>query len=369
MRAIPFAALFWLAASPAVAQTAGDSAAAAPSLDRYVIDAAKLVREGGVYSLADLLISRVPGLLVVPGSGLTGAGTRIRFAGPRALVGDPAPLILVDGIRVDAAEDAAGVSTGALPSRLDDLSPNDIESIEVLRGPASGAIYGAGASAGVILIRTKGGTSGPMRWEGYAQGALGFERSRWPANYGGVDLDNPNAWARQGGCALTEQAAGRCVQDFVQTFNPLVDRSPFTTAFRRQIGFSGSGGPRWGAFRLAGNLDNDDGAYSVPGIAPADVDRRWNLHASGTVLPLTGLQVTGSVARISGDTRLPMYWPVQGALMSSSDSTAFAWSRLFIDPGKETLDRWSGYLECGAPRRPAWRYAVSWGSMTSINSM
>src|SRR6266576_3679223 len=93
MRAIPLAALLWFVTSPAAAQTAGDSAAP-PNADRYVIDAATLVRQGGVYSLADLLISQVPGLFVVPGSGLTGVGARIRFAGPRALVGDGAPLIL-----------------------------------------------------------------------------------------------------------------------------------------------------------------------------------------------------------------------------------------------------------------------------------
>jgi TonB-dependent SusC/RagA subfamily outer membrane receptor len=344
MRAIPLAALFCLITSPAVAQSAGDSTAISPNPDRYVIDAATLVRQGGVYSLADLLISQVPGLFVVPGSGLTGVGARIRFAGPRALVGDGAPLILVDGIRVDAAEDAALVYLGPGPSRLDDLSPDDIESIEVLRGSASGATYGAGASAGVILIRTKGGTSGPVRWEGYAQGALGFEPSRWPTNYGGVDLDNANAWARQGGCSLTEQAAGRCVQDFVQSFNPLMDRSPFATAVRRQIGFSGSGGPQWGAFRLSGKLDSDDGAYSVPGIAPPDVDRRWNLQASGTARPLTHLQVTGSLSHVSGDTRLPMFGPLR-ALTWPSDSTGFTWSPLFENAGKQTLDRSSGFLE------------------------
>lgn len=350
MRAIPFAALLWFVASPAAAQTAADSAGAS-NTDRYVIDASALVRAGGVYSIADLLISQVPGLLVVPGSGLTGAGARIRFAGPRSLVGDGAPLILVDGIRVDATEDAALVGIGgAGPSRLDDLSPDDIESIEVLRGPASAALYGAGASAGVILIRTKGGASGPVRWNGYAQGALGFERSRWPANYGGVDLDNANAWARQGGCTLTAQAAGQCAQDFVQAFNPLVDRSPFTTAVRRQIGFSASGGPQWGAFRLAGNLDGDDGPYSVPGIAPADVDRRWNVRASGTANPLEHLQISGSVARISGNVRLPMYWPIQQALLGPSDSTGFDWNRFFISPGKQTLDRTSGFVEVrGSP--------------------
>ena len=358
MRAIPFAALVSLLVPVVAAQTPGDTTAPS-NPDRYVIDASALVRAGGVYTIADLLISQVPGLFVVPGSGLTGAGARIRFTGPRSLVGDRAPLILVDGIRVDATEDAALVGIGgAGPSRLDDLSPEDVASIEVLRGPASAAMYGAGASAGVILIRTKSGTSGPVRWNGYAQGALGSERSRWPANYGGVDVDNVEPYARQGRCWLTEQAAGRCVQDFVQSFNPLEDRSPFTAALRRQVGFSASGGPQWGAFRLAGNLEGDDGAYSVPGIAPADVDRRWNVRASGTVHPLEDLVVSGSVARISGNVRLPMYAPIQGALIGPSDSTGFDWTRLFSNPGKQTLDRTSGFVAARFTQEPFVFYGV-----------
>jgi hypothetical protein len=151
---------------------------------------------------------------------------------------------------------------------------------------------------------------------------------------------------------LTEQAAGRCVQDFVQSFNPLADRSPFTTAVRRQVGFSGSGGPQWGAFRVSGNVDSDNGAISVPGTAPADVDRRWNAHASGTARPLEGLQISGSVTRVSSRVSLPMFGPVNAAVYGPSDSTGFVWSRFFAGPAEQNVDRWSGFLDVSATTEP-----------------
>jgi len=149
-------------------------------------DAATVLPEHGARSVTDVLISRVPGLLLVPASGVNGMGSRIRLRGVLSLVADRAPVVLVDGMRIDAAEDA--FSPGPPPNpyvfgypyprpvppgplRLDDLNPDDIASIEVLPGPTSAAIYGPGADAGVLLIRTKWGHPGPPRWEGSVQAA------------------------------------------------------------------------------------------------------------------------------------------------------------------------------------------------------
>lgn len=336
------------------AQEPADSTSPSPSPpDRYVIDAAKLVREGGARSISDLLISQVPGLLVVPGSGLNGGGSRIRFAGARSLIDDAWPLILVDGLRIDAEEDATVLPLGGPgPLRLDDLPAEDIESVEVIRGPASGAIYGLGAASGVILINTKRGRSGPLRWEAYAQSALRAKPSRWPANYGGVDLDNSNPWMRQGACTLTAQAAGYCVQDYVQTFNPLVERNPFATRLRRQVGFSGSGGPRWGAFRVAGGFDGDGAAYDVPALAPGDDYRRWNIGASGAINPVPSLEVRGTVGVVSSDLRLPMYAPVKAAVYGPSDSAGFSWAPWFQGAGTQAVDRTSAVLQVGGHALP-----------------
>ncbi|HEX4629271.1 MAG TPA: TonB-dependent receptor plug domain-containing protein, partial [Gemmatimonadales bacterium] len=225
-----------------VAQT--DTALARPDSSTrptasYFIDAARLVREGAVRDVSELLTGRVPGLLVIPGSGLTGTGSRIRFRGVQSLVDDRAPIVLVDGMRVDQTEDDFSVSISggdaAGPLRLSDLNVADIESVEVV-GPAAAAPYGPGAAGGVLLIRTKRGQPGAPRWEAYGAGGVRSEPASWPANFGGVDVDNPTTVYRNGGCTLAAQAGGYCVQDFVQQWNPLAERSPFRTALGRQYG-------------------------------------------------------------------------------------------------------------------------------------
>src|SRR6184192_2385820 len=184
------------------------------TVERPVIDAARLVRERGVRDLSDLLTDRVPGMLVVPGSGLTDMGSRIRLRGVQTLIGDRAPVVFVDGMRMDQTEDDfEPVSNGAVasgPLRLDDLNPEDVESIEVVEGPASAAVYGPGAAAGVLLIHTMRGRPGPPRWEAYAAGGVAAERTSWPANFGGVDRDNPDSLYRSGRCSLFAEAAGWC---------------------------------------------------------------------------------------------------------------------------------------------------------------
>src|SRR5207302_7990132 len=121
-----------------------------------VIDAATAVRERGARSVTDILTSRVPGLLVVPASGVNDMGSRIRLRGVLSLVADRAPLVLVDGMRIEAAEDAFSPDpppngyvfpngyeppTRPGPLRLDDLNPDDVESIAVIPGPAAAAMY------------------------------------------------------------------------------------------------------------------------------------------------------------------------------------------------------------------------------------
>ena len=186
----------------------------APSTsDRTVIDVATIVRERGAQTLTEALTSRVPGLLVTRGSGLTGAGSQIRFAATNTVLGNAAPMILLDGIRIDAAEDATALPVdGPGPLRLDDINIEDVETLEVLRAPTSVAMYGPGAAAGVILIQMKRGTAGPLRWETYGQATVSSPHGRWPTNYGGVDTNNADPRLRSGYCDLASEAAGACVR-------------------------------------------------------------------------------------------------------------------------------------------------------------
>ncbi len=112
------------------------------------------VDETRVASLAELLSRSAPGLGVVRGSGQVGSGIRIRFGGPKSFSLAGAPLVYIDGVRVEYALSSVGSGVAA-PSILDLVDPAMVERIEVLRG-AQAAPYGLGAANGVILVTTKG---------------------------------------------------------------------------------------------------------------------------------------------------------------------------------------------------------------------
>lgn len=129
------------------------------------IDLANL-EDAPVQSFSELVQGREPGFVGLPSSGTTGEGSRIRIRGSASLSQSNEPIIYVDGIRVDRAGGFANVGAGGQgsPSRLDDIPPDAIERIEILKGAAAATLYGTEASNGVIQIFTKRGTQGAPRW-------------------------------------------------------------------------------------------------------------------------------------------------------------------------------------------------------------
>ena len=115
---------------------------------------AEEINRGAVVNTQDMLKGKVAGLLVTPGDGGPGSGSRIRIRGSASLNASNDPLIVIDGVPV-----AQGAG-GAMSNPLDLLNPNDIESFSVLKDASSAAIYGSRASNGVIIITTKKGRGG-----------------------------------------------------------------------------------------------------------------------------------------------------------------------------------------------------------------
>ncbi|MGW8266328.1 MAG: TonB-dependent receptor plug domain-containing protein, partial [Longimicrobiales bacterium] len=116
-----------------------------------------------IQTFTELLNGRATGVVVQQGSGVAGSSSEIRIRGRSSLreVSD-APLIYIDGIRVNNR--MSGNFGDPAVSRLDDIDPASIESIEVIKGPAAATLYGTEASNGVIQIITKRGAAGPARW-------------------------------------------------------------------------------------------------------------------------------------------------------------------------------------------------------------
>ena len=125
------------------------------------VDAAKIAETSPAVNVQQLLGQRDPGVVVQPAAGMVGAGSAIRIRGTASLSLTNQPIIYVDGVRID--NNAAGgpsIRQGRTAARLNDFNPEDIESIEIIKGPAAATLYGTEASNGVIQVLTKRGKSG-----------------------------------------------------------------------------------------------------------------------------------------------------------------------------------------------------------------
>jgi TonB-linked SusC/RagA family outer membrane protein len=119
-------------------------------------------------NIVNALAAKAPNIEVTSQSGDPGAGSFILIRGVKTLQGNGQPLFVVDGTPIDNSFNVTGddASAGTSSSnRASDINPNDIESIEVLKGASAAAIYGARAANGVILITTKSGRAGPTRYQ------------------------------------------------------------------------------------------------------------------------------------------------------------------------------------------------------------
>ena len=109
------------------------------------------------------LQGRAAGVQVTQNSGTPGSGISVRVRGAASIGGSNEPLYVVDGLPVNTGNTSQLGAGNQGTNGLNDINPNDIESIEVLKDAASAAIYGSRASNGVVLITTKRGKSGKAR--------------------------------------------------------------------------------------------------------------------------------------------------------------------------------------------------------------
>ncbi|AOW08212.1 SusC/RagA family TonB-linked outer membrane protein [Flavobacterium gilvum] len=116
--------------------------------------------KGANNSLAGALQGKLSGVNITPSSGAPGASSQIVIRGARSFTGNNTPLYVVDGMPIASTADYTtgnSVTGSDSSNRAIDIDPNDIESINVLKGQAASALYGLRASNGVIVITTKSG--------------------------------------------------------------------------------------------------------------------------------------------------------------------------------------------------------------------
>jgi outer membrane receptor protein involved in Fe transport len=273
-------------------------------------------RTGARFS--DLLVVRGEraGLRVSPAAGPLGLSGRIRFRGPQTFLDDRLPLVILDGMRLDAA---SGILEGT--ARLEDINPDDVESVDVL-SPAQAVRYGPNAANGVLIVRTRAPQEGALRWGGYAQVGTATPSDRWPTRMGGFDAANADSVFRNGGCTLLAVAAGSCVQDSIAVLSSPLGRQ-LRTSLQRQYGLSVRGGRGWVSFYVGGELD---GLGSPLSLSEDDITRlqssgqtvtsamRTPLHFGGgnvtanvQIRPISTVEINLHGMHMSQDVRAPSF--------------------------------------------------------------
>jgi TonB-linked SusC/RagA family outer membrane protein len=111
----------------------------------------------GETSLLTGVAGKTSGVVVTRSSGDPGAGAYVQIRGQSTITNSVQPLIVVDGIPVSNTTTGSGTAGVVQQSRLNDINPNDIESMEILKGASAAALWGSRAANGVIVIKTKRG--------------------------------------------------------------------------------------------------------------------------------------------------------------------------------------------------------------------
>jgi TonB-dependent SusC/RagA subfamily outer membrane receptor len=126
--------------------------------------AASEIELAPVRSMQDVINARATGVTVMANSGQPGSGGAIRLRGNNSIAMGNEPLVYVDGVRLFSrvAPAPGSARQGTLP--INDINPEDIERIEIVKGAAATTLYGTEASGGVIQIFTKRGTAGAPVW-------------------------------------------------------------------------------------------------------------------------------------------------------------------------------------------------------------
>lgn len=261
-----------------------------------------------VTSFSDLLQARVPGLSVQPISGASGSAARIHLRGVRSATSSSTPLVIVDGIRVEAAAPHWVVFSGSSPSpgtewtsRLDFIDPEDVESVEVLGGPATAARYGLGAANGVILVTTKRAARDGLRWAAHSSFATVSQATDFPGSYDQRGVDNISG-EQIDYCGVIQQARHSCtaIPGALLSSNALELHSPFRTGTRSQLGLDGSAGNDHASIYLSGDFTRENGTLAYNYL------RGNHVLANGSIRPFSGLEIgaragytRGSIAGIA----------------------------------------------------------------------
>ena len=317
-----------------------------------------------VTNLSQVLSARTPGVAVQSGGGTIGVSNRIRLRGPTSINLSNDPLLVIDGLVSNNNVNNFSVGVGgATTSRIDDINPQDIEDIQVLKGAAATALYGTGAANGVIQITTKRGKAGKARWNIYTE--TGSERTLVPennpltsTNYRQIGRQAlPKTGVGQRGefgnlndvCSLQSQVLKQCLsRDTLYTNSPFLNDSPFRVGGSTRTGVSVNGGGEQVQYYLNGELFRQDGIVGPSG------QRRTNLRANISANLASNLRADVNISYLKSVLNLPINDNAFAGTLSAGllgggfDCNTATRTTIFeCNAGNDSLSR--GYVSANVP--------------------
>ncbi len=260
------------------------------------VNVADVAAQTAVPSMDALLNGRTPGVVVLPGTGQVGAGANIRIRGIGTFSLSSQPLVYVDGIRVNNAT-GSGISAQAFGSgvisRLNDFDPSEIESIEVLKGPAAATLYGTEAARGVINIITKKGAAGGTKYSFQVQGG-----SNWFMNSVGRIPTNYCVLLDANTCVNSNSQPGTLLGLNVAKQEEDRGKPLFRNGQIRNYAANVSGGSTLFRFFAAGEIGSTEGAEKF------NARRQTSVRTNLSITPNSKVDISTSMGYINSRTNL-----------------------------------------------------------------
>lgn len=258
-------------------------------------------------NFVDQLQGKVAGMAVT-GSGTPGASTKITIRGSNSINGDNSPLFVVDGVPISSDDRGGSYNVGSISSSansgldmgdvINDINPEDIESVSVLKGPNAAALYGSRAANGVIVITTKHGANTDAKLRTELTSTYTWDT---PSIY--MDWQNLYGQGSAGKFAFVDGKGGGVNDGYDQSYGPRMNGqlipqfdSPVVNGVRQPTpfvphpdnsnSFFQTGHNISNTFAVSGGTDNANGRFSigntdVKGVIPNNTFRTLTTALAG----------------------------------------------------------------------------------------
>jgi TonB-linked SusC/RagA family outer membrane protein len=233
-------------------------------------DVSTKVEQSQVSNVGTLMAAKTAGVQVLP-SNMTGGAPSVRIRGLSSISLSNAPIWIVDGVRFDASDNIS-LNAQTRFSMLNSLSTEEIEDIEIVKGPSAATLYGTAAANGVVLVTTKKGRAGKAKWGFTAERGLVQDPADYQtmyANFGhapGAAPGDPPIRCKIATMVTSANPGGNCISDSLTSYNLMKDaeRTFVKTGKRSLYGVNVSGGSEAVRYYMSSEIDDEIGPVEMP---------------------------------------------------------------------------------------------------------